>query len=55
MNVYDLGMDPSEQWIGFSTLDAIALPGYVDSREFFEAQPRIRIDRNAESALRSPK
>ena len=55
MNVYDLGMDPSEQWIGFSTLDAIALPEYVDSREFFEAQPRIRIDRNAESALRSPK
>ena len=55
MNVYDLGMDPSEQWIGFSTLDAIALPEYVGSREFFEAQPRIRIDRNAEAALRSPK
>lgn len=55
MNVYDLWMDSSDRWVSFFSLDSIALPEYVDSREFFKAQPRVRIDRNAESTLRSLK
>ena len=55
MNVYDLWMDSSDQWAIFLTLDSVALPKYTDSREFFRAQPRVRIDRSPESKLRGPK
>jgi hypothetical protein len=55
MNVYDLWMDSSDQWVRFFTLDNLALPQYKDSRAFFDAQPLVRIDRNTEATPRGSK
>lgn len=52
MNVYDMNAESGRKWVWFFTLDGVALPESKDSRAFFEAQPRVRIDRNTEATPR---
>ena len=56
MNVYELEAEADHKWVWFFTVDGPLTPnGYAECRDFFDARPRIRIDRNTESTPRGSK
>lgn len=56
MNVYQMNADGTGSWVRFFTVDGPVVPdGDAECREFFNARPRIRIDRNTESTPRGSK
>lgn len=56
MNVYQMNADGTKSWVRFFTVDGPVVPdGDAECRAFFDARPRIRIDRNTDSTPRGSK
>jgi hypothetical protein len=53
MRIYKLNSDGTDTWVRFFTIEGPVVPDNdKDRRAFFDAKPRIRIDRNTEATPR---